>query len=317
MRWVSIGVPVLIVAAMAALVAALIWSKPAAPPPLASIASPFRGLDYSDLPKPSSFVARDGTAISYYAYPGTGKDVAILVHGSSGAGSSMHALARALNAAGVAAYSLTMRGHPGSGRLGDIDYIGQLDDDLADFVHNLGPRANGERRTLIGFSSGAAFAMRIAGGEYGPLFDRFIFISPALVGTAALRSNAGGWASVALPRLIALRILSRFNMHSFDSLPVIAFAVAPDMARFQAPVYSYRLLTNFGPSDDFAADLKAAQQPMSVFVGAKDEVLVPSRLKEIIAKARPDIDVDIVPGIDHAGMITKPEAVNVVTALFR
>jgi non-heme chloroperoxidase len=36
--------------------------------------------------------------------------------------------------AGVTAYALDVRGHGASGRRGDIDYIGQLDDDLADFM---------------------------------------------------------------------------------------------------------------------------------------------------------------------------------------
>ena len=51
----------------------------------------------------------------------------------------MHALAKALRDAGVSAYVLDIRGHGGSGRCGDVDYIGQIDDDLADFVTNLGP----------------------------------------------------------------------------------------------------------------------------------------------------------------------------------
>ncbi len=41
----------------------------------------------------------------------------------------MHALAEALRTAGVTAYVLDIRGHGGSGRRGDIDYIGQIDDD--------------------------------------------------------------------------------------------------------------------------------------------------------------------------------------------
>jgi alpha-beta hydrolase superfamily lysophospholipase len=37
-----------------------------------------------------------------------------------------------VRAAGITTYVPDIRGHGGSGRRGDIDYIGQLDDDLAD-----------------------------------------------------------------------------------------------------------------------------------------------------------------------------------------
>jgi hypothetical protein len=62
-----------------------------------------------------------------------------LVHGTAGPGTSMHALAEALRAAGVTAYVLDIRGHGGSGRRGDIDYIGQLvADQYAPLLQRLG-----------------------------------------------------------------------------------------------------------------------------------------------------------------------------------
>ena len=116
----------------------------------------------------------------------------------------MHALAEALRAAGVTAYVLDIRGHGGSGQRGDIDYIGQLDDDLSDFVTQLGPARRGETRTLVGFSAGAGFTIRFAGGRYGELFDRYVFLAPIFPGAPTLRQNAGGWTNIALPRIIAI-----------------------------------------------------------------------------------------------------------------
>ena len=115
----------------------------------------------------------DGARLQYYAYLASPDKIAVLVHGSAGPGTSMHALAKALRDAGVSAYVLDIRGHGASGRRGDIDYIGQIDDDLADFVTTLGPEKSGEVRTLLGFSAGAGFAIRFADGRYGELFDRF------------------------------------------------------------------------------------------------------------------------------------------------
>jgi alpha-beta hydrolase superfamily lysophospholipase len=52
----------------------------------------------------------------------------------------MNPLAKALNAAGATVYAPHIRGHGESGRRGDIDYIGQLDDDLADLMAQLMPK---------------------------------------------------------------------------------------------------------------------------------------------------------------------------------
>ena len=66
--------------------------------------------------------------------PATGAR-AIVVHGSSGSsGGTIHALSRALAARGVETYAVDIRGHGASGTRGDIGYVGQLEDDLADFV---------------------------------------------------------------------------------------------------------------------------------------------------------------------------------------
>ena len=155
-------------------------------------AGPLSRVNFNDVPVPGHFQARGGTGLQYYAYPAASDKVAFLVHGSVGPGTTMHALAKALRDAEVSAYVLDIRGHGGSGRRGDIDYIGQIDDDLADFARNLGSAKSGEVRTLIGFSAGGGFTIRFAGGPHGELFDRYIFLSPILPGAPSLRANAGG-----------------------------------------------------------------------------------------------------------------------------
>ena len=66
--------------------------------------------------------------------PATGR-AAIVVHGSSGSsGGTIHALSSALAARGVETWAVDIRGHGASGTRGDIGYVGQLEDDLADLV---------------------------------------------------------------------------------------------------------------------------------------------------------------------------------------
>jgi pimeloyl-ACP methyl ester carboxylesterase len=158
----------------------------------------------------------------------------------------MHALAEAMHAAGITVYVPDIRGHGGSGRRGDIDYVGQIDDDLADFVSQLGLVSSEETRTLVGFSAGAGFSIRFAGGPYGGLFDSYVFLAPILPGAPTLRANGGGWTSIALARIMTIGWFNRLGIHWFDGFPVIRYAISPENARSMTGSYSFRLSSNFG-----------------------------------------------------------------------
>ena len=117
--------------------------------------------------------ARDGAALAYRTYTAGDKAVVVLVHGSAGSSLDMHAMAKAIQAEGITAYVPDLRGHGDNHPHGDINYLGQLDDDMADFMRVIQPRHQGAQWTLIGFSSGAGFALRIAAEPVGQSFDRY------------------------------------------------------------------------------------------------------------------------------------------------
>src|SRR5437870_1067582 len=73
--------------------AVLAFDRPRTPLPLQSVERALNDVDFHDMPQKSFFTARDGTRLSYRAYPGDPKHVVILVHGSSGTSASMHAVA--------------------------------------------------------------------------------------------------------------------------------------------------------------------------------------------------------------------------------
>jgi pimeloyl-ACP methyl ester carboxylesterase len=206
-------------------------------------------------------------------------------------------------------YALAMRGHDGTGRSGDIDYIGQLDDDLVDFVKTLGPKTADGRRTLLGFSSGGGFVLRFAGTPNGRIFDRFILVSPQMPARSPMmRPNAGGWVGVSIPRIVILSFLSRAGIHAFDGLDAIAFAVSPEGRKVQTPIYSYRMLVTFGPSDDYLGDLRRAPGPVSIFAGANDELFYTDKYSAAMKPVRPDLDITLVPGLGHMDMTLKAPA---------
>jgi pimeloyl-ACP methyl ester carboxylesterase len=306
-----IGLFVLLIVAAMIPLAVIVFNAPKSPPAMASMDKQFRQVS-QDFPAPRQFKARDGASLQYYAYPAAPDKVAVLIHGTAGPGTSMHALAQALRGAGVTAYVLDIRGHGGSGRRGDIDYIGQLDDDLADFAAQLGPARSGETRTLVGFSGGAGFAIRFAGGPYGLLFDRYVFLSPALPGSPALRPSAGGWTNISLPRIVTISSLGRFGIHWFDGFPVISYAVSPANTQMATASYSYRLAANFGAGLQHESYLRNIRRPAAILVGDADEQMVADQYAPLLQRLGVNIPVTLVPNMKHTDMIATPAALQAV-----
>lgn len=289
-------------------VAVIALNAPLSPPAMVSMTAPSRQ-SKPDFPAAQQFKARDGTSLQYYAYPAESDQVAVLIHGSAFPGTSMHTLAELLRATGVTVYVPDIRGHGGSGRRGDIDYIGQIDDDLVDFAAQLGPAKSGETRTLVGFSAGAGFTVRFAGGPHGLLFDRYVFLSPILPGSPTLRPRSGGWVSFSLPRVITIASLDRLGIHWFDGFPVLSYAVSPAMSQWVTASYSYRLTLNFGAGREYETYLRNIRRPAAVLVGDADEQEFADQFEPLMQRLGVNIPVTLLPNMKHADMINNPEAV--------
>ena len=311
--WVLAG---LIVVVLGSFGGVLAFDAPVKPPPLASISKPFADVDFGDLPRVQTYIARDGAKLGYRVYEGGGAQVVVLIHGSSDDGTGMHPLAKALRDAGASVYVPVVRGHGDFGRKGDIDYIGQLEDDLTDFVAVLRPLHSNASFSLIGFSSGGGFVLRAIGTPDEKLFDRFILISPALPQSApTIRPSTGGWVSVAKPRIIALAILNRIGVPWFNGLPIVAFATSPDVPNLTS-IYSFRLAVDFSAPRDYLTAIGRSRKPTALLVGGADELFYPDRFAPLFRAARPGLPVTIVPGIGHIGMTVTPEGIAAVRKSF-
>lgn len=283
------------------------------PPELTSISATARAVDRSGMPGLDRFHARDGTELAYRHYPARAPadgQAAIVIHGSSGSSVAVHALAKGLAERGVETWAPDIRGHGGSGTRGDIAYPGQLEDDMSDFVGEIRKANPTAPLTLIGHSSGGGFALRVAGSPIQNLFVRTVLLAPYLGYDApSSRKDAGGWASPDIPRFLGLSVLHRLGILCCESLPTIAFAVAPNSSAILASTYSYRLMRNFGSSRDYREDLSAAARPVALFAGAADELMFPDKYREAIG---PRASVTLVDGVNHMGIVSDPAAVSAI-----
>jgi non-heme chloroperoxidase len=346
LRYLLIGV-LLICSALGAMVG---FGTAKTPPPIPALVESFRNVDFSDLPALQHFTARDGASLAFREYPASAaaqtpagatpapaagsqspaaenEQVAVLLHGSSASSTVMHPLAKDLARAGVFVYALDLRGHGDNRPHGDERYLGQLDDDLADFARFARPQHPAARWTVVGFSAGGSLALRFDAQPEGSLYDRYLLLAPFLGINAPTqrktpqnvssdgKPGVGSFAAPYFGRLFALIALDKIGIHWFDGLPVMAFAVPPD-SKTLTQTYSMRLLMNLAPHPDYEADIRNLHRPAAFLVGDKDEFCIAEQFAPVIHAQRPDIPVRVLPGLRHMDLITNPQAFAAIRQAF-
>jgi pimeloyl-ACP methyl ester carboxylesterase len=312
------GFVILIALGIACLIAAIVSiARPFPPMPPETDVFGFSGereKSPTGLPPLQQYRARDGEALAYRFYDSPSERILIFIHGSSYHGGGYHELATYVSAAGAAKVVLpNMRGHYFSGRRrGDVEYIGQYEDDIVDLIGEL--RKQGHKGPIIlgGHSSGGGFVLRFAGGD-GPKQEAiagYIALAPIIPRTAAVRGgNAGGWNVIDLPRILGLAALNIIGVHGFDGLPIIAFnkpASAWDGTETLA--YSWRLNVSYHPRSDYASDVKAMPSDSLVLVGDKDEAVDGAALLGLLKAAGYRGGAEVLAQTTHFGVFHNAEA---------
>ncbi|WP_370401680.1 alpha/beta hydrolase [Sulfitobacter sp. JB4-11] len=286
-----------------------------------------KGLDFTATlegdrvtPMPLTQVSmRDGFPLQMRDYPGPGGDapLLILVHGSGWHGMQFDGLARRLSARAHVVVP-DLRGHgPEPGRRGDIDYLGQYEDDLADLIK--ATATNGQKVVLGGHSSGGGLVVRMAGGPQGALLDGAVLMAPFLKYNAPVtRPNSGGWAQPLTRRIIGLSILNTFRIAALNHLAVIQFRMPQEvldgpLGDTATTAYSYRLNTSFAPRGKYLDDV-ATLPPFVLIAGSTDEAFDAAGYENLLTQATDKGRYVIVPDVGHLDIVDAPDTAQTVEA---
>lgn len=267
-------------------------------------------IDYSGLPELKQFRARDGAVLSYRDYPAVSDKILILLHGSGYHSKYLLPLARFISTEGLAhVYTPDLRGHGQEpARRGDVDHIGQLEDDLADLIA-VARRDHPDAMVIVGgHSSGGGLAVRFAGSRFGKEADAYLLLSPFLKYNApTMRPHSGGWAQPFTRRIVGLVMLNNVGIRWFNHLTVIRFNM-PEQARdgSETPSYSFRLNSAYAPQD-YKKDLRAIRQPLLVVVGTADEAFYASQFEPVISHYTAG-RVALLDGVTHMGVVVGKES---------
>lgn len=315
-RWVRFGVVPLVVAAVAVPLVAVVLIL--TQPPQAVVAPSGQGLDFGGLaawhqvPPLQSYVARDGTTLAYRHYGSAGagapRPLLVMVHGSGWHGLQYHGLATRVAQAGMAEVLVPdLRGHGvNPSRRGDVAYVGQLEDDLADLVQTR--RQPGQPVVFLGHSSGGGLVVRFAGGPHGALLDGAILLAPFLQHDApTTRAQSGGWAHPLIRRIIGQTVLHQLGVRAFDGLTAVQFAFPQaildgPLGHTATSAYSYRMMVSFAPRRHYAADV-AQLPPFLLVAGARDEAFVAEAYAPLMQASSTRGTYQIVPGIGHLAVV--------------
>jgi pimeloyl-ACP methyl ester carboxylesterase len=239
-------------------------------------------------------------------------DPLVLVHGAGTSSAIWHrVMAHLADDRRVVAPDLP--GYGGSPAAGPGFALEEVADDLVAGLEEAGVASPYD---LVGHSMGGAIAI-LATARHPKRVRRLVLVAPA--GLAALpRVAAGLLGAVAAPFAVARRTLATPLAGSALVRRLALAGVARDGARVpavnaRAVLASSAGATRIGPglasaaTADLRATLAGVQAPLGLVWGEHDPVIPPRRI-EVIRRARPDVEVRIVPDTAHAPMLERPDA---------
>ncbi|WP_071796467.1 alpha/beta hydrolase [Natronohydrobacter thiooxidans] len=267
------------------------------------------------------FTARDGATLGYLSWGvPEAERVIVALHGSGGHGGWMAGIGAALaETTGAQVVAPDLRGHgPAPIRRGDVDHIGQLEDDLADLIAHLGWA--GREVVLLGHSGGGGLAIRFAGGAHRSLIDRAVLVAPFLQHDApsALPMAGDGWAHVLTRRIAGLYMLNAVGITALNHLTVVQFRYPPDLltgpaAPFATRNYSYRMQFALAPRRDWQADV-AALPPVLLVAGSADRTFRADAYEPSMAPLVPEGRFAVLAGAGHTDILGDPRLIDAVAA---
>lgn len=267
---------------------------------------------------PTRYRMRDGKELFTYKFPSKNASTIILLHGILSSGYLMNKTSGLLQkATGAEVITLDLRGHGQSeGAPGDVQYIDQFADDIADVVAAVKKEKPNGRIILAGYSMGGGIALRYAMKNNAPAIDGYILLAPILgqnmprqqsLNHSKQGINEEPLMKVHITRIIGLKMLNSVGEHRHDSLPVLFFNVPKEMIR----QYSYRANESMSP-EDYKAGLQAVKKPLLVLVGSNDKAFGSSQYEEAVKSNTNDGEVFIIEGATHYSVRHNAQSMRII-----
>jgi alpha-beta hydrolase superfamily lysophospholipase len=227
--------------------------------------------------QPAQFTMRDSSILTAQHFINNSDLSVVVLHGILSSSYTNNRFAGLIReAANAEVYSLDLRGHGSSdGSPGDVSYIGQYVDDVADVVEQIKKSKPAGKIIIAGHSMGGGISLRYAMKEDVPDIDGYLLFAPQLGDNAptnvfpkdTVRQQDESFMAIDLSRLIGLALLNSLNITQWNDMPVFFFNLPAEMGMNK---YSFRSSASMSPTD-YREGLRSVDKPLLVIVGENDE----------------------------------------------
>jgi len=262
---------------------------------------------------PRQFEMSDHKRIFGYRFPKESPNTVVLLHGVASSAYVYNRTATLLREATQSeVYTIDLRGHGQSeGKSGDVDFINQYANDLAEIIAIIRKEKPGGKIILAGHSMGGGVILRYAMESNFDQPDGFLLFAPLIghnspafhVGSSESESVEEPFMKIHFERIIGLTMLNEINNHTSDSLPVL-FLNLPESMPLRS--YSFRANASMAP-DDYAAALQSVHKPMLVLIGTDDEVFSAEAMQSAVIENSAG-EVKIIDEATHNGVRHSPQS---------
>ncbi|TJY42578.1 alpha/beta hydrolase [Cohnella pontilimi] len=263
-----------------------------------------------------TYTARDGAHLPYRFFEGPSDVVLIFIHGITEPSLYLRELGQYVSGQRQATvYLPDLRGYGDLPiRRGDIDYIGQFDDDLEDLFRFVQQRHPGARILFGGHSAGGATALRQTIRPIHQDIDAYLLISPALSPNAPLdrKGGSGNESNVSIPKYLSLMLLNALGIRRLNHAVVYRRHTPVDQLHgTESCRLSYRLAMSRMVGNNYGKYLSQLTQPTFVIVGADDEVFDAEAYKPLYNKFC-KAEVRIIDGQNHDSIVKTEKALSIM-----
>ncbi len=318
-------VPIALVAAYLAIAIALIKLQTPLENPGAEISSNLEfglleNVDTFSVPRLVAFEGRDHTALAYRRYRSrleTQRKI-YLLHDAGWHSTALHDLAQGLAFIGAGEIIVPdMRGHGTSPkRQGDIEYAGQLEDDLEDLI--AATSRPGDKIIIGGYGFGGGLALRYGATRLPENIQGYFLLSPFLgLDNPINREDADPWVTAYSLRIAGLKLLNMVGLHFMDGETAVQLAFPLEFIRskfgFTATEnLSWRTFKSLDPSEIAEDAMKAIEAPILVAVAENDELYDIAAYREEFSAFSDAFEYTIVEGTNHISMVYSPKTLSIV-----
>lgn len=227
--------------------------------------------------QPAQFTMRDKSILTAQHFVNNSDLSVVVLHGILSSSYTNNRFAGLIReAANAEVYALDLRGHGSSGGSpGDVSYIGQYVDDVADVIEQIKKSKPEGKIIIAGHSMGGGISLRYAMQKGVPNVDGYLLFAPQLGDNAltnvwpedAARQQDESFMAIDVSRLIGLALLNSLNITKWNDMPVFFFNLPAEMGLNK---YSFRSSASMSPSD-YKVGLQSVDKPLLVIAGENDE----------------------------------------------